>query len=147
MTRKSPQKIEQNNLSLDDLIPLYALNNAQKSALEKTVKSQGAEIKKLLADKNLTAYSTEGITATLSTAVKTSLNQEKALALFSTVPAFMKINDEYNIIKTIEVIDENALEKATFKEGTFSDDMLLELEKCIDKTETVRLLVSKKKEQ
>ena len=147
MTRKSPQQNQQSNLSLDDLVPLYALNNAQKNALEKTVKSQSTEIKRLLTEKNLTTYSTEGITVNLSTATTTKLNQELALSLFSTIPEFIKLNEEFNIIKTVEVIDENALERATFKEGTFSTEMLLELEKCFTTTETVKLLVSKSKEK
>ena len=147
MTRKSLQQNQQSNLSLDDLVPLYALNNAQKNALEKTVKSQSTEIKKLLTEKNLTTYSTEGITVNLSTATTTKLNQELALSLFSTIPEFIKLNEEFNIIKTVEVIDENALERATFKEGTFSTEMLLELEKCFTTTETVKLLVSKSKEK
>ena len=144
--RKLPQMTQEDSIDLDTLLSDYVGNNEQKKALEKIVSTQGTKIKQILTDEDKTEYIGEDYSAKLSISSKIALNEDKMLMLFASNPELAEIAKKYNIVKTKMVIDENALENATFK-NAFSEQMLLELDNCIEKTKVTKLYVSKTKKE
>lgn len=144
--RKLPQMTQEDSIDLDTLLSDYVGNNEQKKVLEKIVSTQGTKIKQILTDEDKTEYIGEDYSAKLSISSKIALNEDKMLMLFASNPELAEIAKKYNIVKTKMVIDENALENATFK-NAFSEQMLLELDNCIEKTKVTKLYVSKTKKE
>ena len=142
-------KIMSKNLSrLDELIPQYALNKKEMDDYKEICDKENAEIKKLMTDLILSSYETGEYKATCSISERKNLNEEVLLALFSSVPSFVKINQNCGIIKERPYIDFDALEKAIY-DGRLNQDQLLELDKAteVKKVTTLRVTKIKKKEK
>ena len=131
----TPESITQ----LDALIDTYGVNNDQKNDLDKIVKVQNAEIKKLMSEGDLTVRDTGMYKATISVTEKSDFDEEKLLALIHKDPTLA-----LRLIKTKEYVDSDALESAIYR-GEIDKDMLVKMNDCKVTKQTVTLRVTKKK--
>ena len=134
----------ENFQKLDELIPKYALNKKELDGYKKLCDEENAEIKSIMNDLVLSHYETEDYKAVRTTQHRTKINEDVLLSLFTSVPAFVAIADEYKIVKTKPFIDFDALENAIYKDG-FSQEQLSELNKATEDKEVIVLKVTKKK--
>ncbi len=148
--RLKPQIVEENNndkeLTLDELIPQYALNKAEADAYKKLCDTDNAKIKDIMLKANEKKHEAGDYIATVSVSERTTMNEEMLLSLFTSVPSFSAINSMYGIVKTKEYIDFEALENALYKDA-LSDDMLEDIGRAKEVKEVVTLKVTKRKEK
>lgn len=131
---------------LDKLIPQYAENKSQLDNYKKICDKENATIKSMMAELDEPFYEAGGYKATYSVSQRENLNEEILLSLFTSVPSFHKITDEYEIVKQRPYIDFDVLEKAIY-DGKLNQDQLLELNKAKETKEVVTLRVTKIKKK
>ena len=131
---------------LDTLIPRYAENKAEFDSYKKICDKENAEIKSIMADFAVQKYQAGGYKASYSVSTRETMNEEMLLSLFSSVPAFNDVAEQYGIIKTRSYIDFDALEKAMY-DSKFTDEQLLDMDKTIERKTVVTLKVTKVKEK
>ena len=107
MARK---KIVENNVTLDELIPVYGDNKEQLDALDKICKDENKQIKELLGDK--TSYETGGWKVTKSVQNRDKIDEELLCVKLSAFPEMY----EAGIIKVQEYVDMDALEAAIYND-------------------------------
>ena len=124
--------------ALEDLVPSYAVNKAELDSYEKICESENAQIKSQMLDKGITAYSAGGYTAKYITSERTSMNEDKLLAIIK----------KHNIavaIKTREYVDMDALENYLYhldEEDEITKNILKDIDTCRDVKEVVTLRIS-----
>ena len=131
---------------LDTLIPQYAVNKAELDDYKKLCDKENAQIKELMKDFAVQKYEAGGYRASYSVSVRETMNEEILLSLFTSVPGFAGITEEYEIVKQKPYIDFDALEKAIY-DGKLSNEQLLDLDKAKESKEVVTLRVTKIKEK
>ena len=150
MSRLKPQIVEENNadkeLTLDELIPQYALNKSEADAYKKLCDRDNAKIKDIMLKADEKKHEAGDYVATVTVSERATMNEEMLLSLFTSVPSFVSACAKYNIVKTKEYIDFDALENAIYNDG-LSDEQLAEIAKAKEVKEVVTLKVSKKKEK
>lgn len=124
---------------LDSLIPQYAENKAVKDKYEKLCNADNAEIKAIMQDFSLPAYTTGDYTATRSISERTSFNEELLLGIVREFDT-----PDLGIIKTKEYVDFDALEAAIYNDR-LSRDELLNIQKAKETKFVTTLRVSKKR--
>lgn len=134
------QKIEV--VSLDDIILRYATNKTELDSYKKLCDADNARIKEIMLAENLSEKKVEGYKATCTVSQRETMNEDVLISLFSSVPSFVGIADQYNIIKQKPYIDFDALEKVIY-DGKLTKEQLLELDKAKESKEVVTLRVSK----
>ena len=131
---------------LERLIPQYANNKVELDSYKKLCDKENAKIKAIMKDFALSRYEAGGYKALYTLSQRESLDENMLLSLFTSVPGFVKVAEEFGIVKTKEYIDFDALEKAMY-DNKFSNEMLLEMEKAKEVKEVVTLRVLKIKEK
>ena len=124
---------------LKTLVPLYYDNKQNLDFYKKECDAQNAEIKKLMAEKKVKDFETDGIIAKYIVQNKESMNEEKLIAL-------LKKKGYSNLIKTREYVDMDELENALYHDA-IDKDTVIDMDKCREIKEVIQLRVSKKKEK
>lgn len=126
--------------SLDELIPSYGEHKAAYDELDKIVKAENAEIKKLMNNKAGTKTA-GGYTISITVADIESVDEEKMCEKLTDFPEAHACG----IIKTKEYVDADALETAIYK-GLLPKEALAAIDSCRSSKPRVTLKVSKAKE-
>lgn len=137
--------MSQNN-SLDELIPVYAENKREMESYKKLCDEQNAQIKDIMKDIKDGTYITGGYKAQRIVSEKETMNEDVLISLFTSVPAFVKVADSYDVVKTKPYIDFDVLEKIMY-DGVLSDEQIVELGKATSVKEVISLRVTKIKEK
>lgn len=135
-----------NYTKLDELISSYAGNKAELDFYKKVTDKENAQIKSIMIDGKVDSREVGDYKATCSISQRESMNEEILLSLFTSVPSFVSITDDYEIVKQRPYIDFDALEKAIY-DGKLNQDQLLELNKAKEVKEVVTLRVTKIKKK
>lgn len=131
---------------LDELIPMYAQNKMELDGYKKIVDKENAEIKELMQADSLDRYETGGYRAVYTVSKRETMNEEGLIALFTSVPGFVRLNDSYGVVKQRPYIDFDVLEKLLY-DGKFSDEQIMDLDKTRETKEVVSLRVTKIKKR
>ncbi len=127
--------------TLDELIPTYAQNKLELESYKKICESENSAIKEKLLEIGQDEYSAGGYKAKRSVSERVSINEDKLLAV-------MKKHYLVEVIKTREYVDMDALENYLYHadENDLNTQKLLEdIDKCRDVKEVVTLRVSKER--
>jgi hypothetical protein len=126
-------------LTLDDLIPQYALNKQEFDSYKKLCDEENKQIKELMVSQDIKEAFSGPYKVTYSVARKETINEDRLLAKLDTAPESVKqVVQEYGIIKTKPYIDFDALEKALYA-GDFEDVDIVASCKEVKETPTLRL--------
>ena len=131
---------------LDNLIQQYAMNKTEFDSYKKICDKENAEIKAIMLDGKIDSRISGDYKATCTVSQRESMNEEVLLSLFTSVPGFVGVTDEYEIVKQRPYVDFDALEKAIY-DGKLTQDQLLELDKAKEVKEVVTLRVTKIKKK
>ena len=146
--RLKPQLVEENNgdkeLTLNELIPQYALNKSELDAYKKLCDRDNAKIKDIMLKADEKEHESGDWVAKVNVSERVTMNEDILISLFTSVPAFTVINESFGIVKTKEYIDFDALENAIYKDS-FSDEQKNEIAMAKEVKEVVTLKVSRKK--
>ena len=134
------------NNRLDALIPQYAANKAELEDYKKICDKENAIIKSIMADMDEPTYEAGGYKATYSVSQRESMNEEMLISMFTSVPGFVKVAEQFGIVKTKEYIDYDALENALYN-NAISNDQVIEMNKAREVKEVVTLRVTKIKKK
>lgn len=139
-------EVNYENNDLDSLIQRYAMNKTEFDSYKKICDKDNAEIKAIMLEGNINSRVAGDYKATCIVSQRETMNEDILLSLFSSVPGFVKISEEYGIVKQRPYIDFDALEKAIY-DTKLSNDQLLELDKAKEVKEVVTLRVTKVKKK
>lgn len=131
---------------LDKLIPQYALNKSEFDSYKKLCDKENAQIKAIMAEFKKDEYPAGDYVASYSVSQRESINEEILLSLFTSVPSFVSVAEQYKIVKTKSYIDFDALEKALYDEA-LSKDQIMDIDKARETKEVVTLRIKKRKKQ
>lgn len=136
MARKN---LEQKQLTLEDLVPLYGEQNTQLNTLKKTVDDLKTKIKTAIHDAKLTDTDIviSGWKCKLSVSDTSTMNEDRLLEFAKT--------HNLDIIRTKEYVDFDALEKLLYS-GKISQDVVAEMESCKEPGTKETLRCTKMKE-
>ena len=132
------KKITEEVRTLDDLIPSYAVNKLELDSYKKICDSENSQIKSQMLDLGITAYSAGGYTAKYITSERTSMNEDKLLAI-------IKKHNIPDVIKTREYVDMDELENYLYHLDEEDDDakkIFKDIDTCRDIKEVVTLRIS-----
>ena len=129
---------------LDELIPQFAEHKEEAGRLKKLCDLENAQIKDEMAGQGLKKYKAGGYTATYIEANKVTINEDKLLALLKSKLSKKELK-ELKIIRTVEQVDENALENAIYNK-LIPESLIAEMDGCQDHSTTVSLRITKSKE-
>ena len=132
--------------SLDILIPRYAQNKQELDDYKKICDRENKQIKDSMQALGKTEYPVGDYIAKCSVQQRESMNEDILISLFTSIPAFVKLDDKYNIVKTKPYIDFDALKKALYN-NELSETLLADLDKAREVKEVVTLRVSKIKKK
>ena len=136
------QKI--NIVSLDDLILRYANNKAEFDSYKKLCDTDNAKIKELMLAEDISEKQVEGYKATCTVSQRETMKEDILISMFTSVPEFIALAEEYSIVKQKPYVDFDALEKVIY-DGKLSNEQLLELDKAKESKDVVTLRISKVK--
>lgn len=122
---------------LEDLIKAFYFNESQKKEFAALADDEKAQIKKIMHENELSDYITGDLKAKYYSSVSESVDEEMLLEV-------LKKNGITNCIKTVEVVDMDALENAIYHHE-ISNGVLKEMDKCRNTKTTYTLKVSKVK--
>ena len=134
------------NLSkLSTLVKRWGENKTQADALKKLVDTDAAEIKQIMLDEKLDSSISDNYKASLSFQEKESIDEEGLLAYIKSVIWNNKGSMHCPYIKTVEVIDWDAIEQAVYN-GEITKEQVLGIDnyRSIKKTPVLRLIKAKK---
>lgn len=131
---------------LDTLIPQYAANKLELDGYKKICDKENATIKAIMKDFAVQNYETGDYKATYSVSQRETMNEDVLLSLFTTVPGFVTVANNYNIVKTRQYIDFDALEKALYN-NALTETQVADLDKAREVKEVITLRVSKVKKK
>ena len=127
-------------LTLQELIPIYAQNKLDFDSYKKICDTENAQIKQLMAQEGKTEETSCGWTVKYSVQVKESIN-EAALLEYAHKHRTLK-----SIIKTKEYIDFDALENAIYN-GLISREVISDINRFRETKEVPMLRITKAKEK
>ena len=137
-------------MHINDLIPQYAEHKAEMDSLKKICDEENKGIKAimrdLIADGTIedNKYSSGGYMASYIVQKRESMNEDMLLDIFH--KNWVVTVENYDIVKTREYIDFDALESAIYK-GEIPKEMLLDIDKAREIKEVETLKVTKVKEE
>lgn len=136
------QKI--NIVSLDDIILRYANNKAEFDSYKKLCDTDNAKIKELMLAEDISERQVEGYKATCTVSQRETMKEDILISMFTSMPEFIALAEEYSIVKQKPYVDFDALEKVIY-DGKLSNEQLLELDKAKESKDVVTLRISKVK--
>ncbi len=127
-------------LTLEELVPLYGEKNTKFNALKKEVAELNSELKTAIKNANQQNKDIKigGWKCTLSVSEDVKVNEDRLLEVLKT--------HGVDVIRTREYIDFDALERLIYA-GSVSQDVLLEMDACNEKTLKDVLRCTKLKEE
>ena len=131
---------------LDDLIIRYAANKLEFDSYKKIVDKENAEIKAIMLSSKLDSHEAGGYKATCTVSQRETMNEEMLISLFTSVPGFVSVNNNYSIVKMKPYIDFDALENALYH-NELTTDQMLDMDKAREVKEVVTLRLTKIKEK
>ena len=130
-------------MTLQELIPSYGEHKADYDALDKIVKEENSEIKKLILESGEMKHEVDGWKASVSVSKRETFNEDKLIKVL-TSDKFLEVANANDIIKTKPYVDFDALEEAIYK-GDIDEAMLIDLDAAKESKEVVTLRISKVK--
>lgn len=130
---------------LDELIPQFAEHKEKEGQLKKICDTENLQIKEIMADAGLKKYEAGGYTVNYIESNREKLNEEKLLELLKKRFTKKQLKD-LKIIKTVEQVDENALENAIYN-NMVDMDFVMQMAECKESSVVVSLKLTKKKEK
>ena len=126
--------------TLDELIPMYALNKSELDSYKKICDEENAQIKKQMLDLGTDEYTVGGYTAKRTVSTRESINEDKLMMV-------LLKHDIKGVIKTKDYVDMDALENYLYN-NEMTSSLAADLESCKTVTEvvTLRVKADKKKE-
>ena len=131
---------------LDKLIPQYAANKSELDGYKKICDKENAQIKEIMKSFVVTNYEAGDYKANYSVSKRETMNEDILISLFTSVPGFVSVSENYGIVKNKPYIDFDALEKAIY-DDKLTQDQLMELNKAKETKEVVTLRVTKVKKK
>lgn len=135
-------KVEKNTDRLFDLIPEYGSHKDTLDEYTKICKAENDEIKRIMTEEGADTVQAGGYKVTCSVRETVTMDEDKLLALLQDV----KFKGKSKIIKTKKYVDMDALESAIYS-GAITQDLLVQMDKCRERKETVALRITKVKEK
>lgn len=127
--------MEINKQEFDSIVDDYVTAKRKEQEASKVTKTLGAQIKKYLAENNLTDYSTEDSTVSIQSRASVSFDEESLID-------YLKLSGKARgLVKKKEYIDFDALESAIYR-GKLDERMVKDLDK-FKVTKTSQALVIK----
>lgn len=123
------------NKKLDELIPTYYRNKEKMENCKKLVDEQNKNIKELMNGEY--SYEVGKYKAVVSTSTRVSMDEQKLMML-------LKANNIKGVIKTIEVVDMDALENLIYH-NEIPKDVLKRIGECKSEKEVKSLRVTKER--
>ena len=123
------------NKQLDELIPTYYKNKEKMESYKKLVDEQNKNIKELMNGEY--SYEVGKYKAVVSTSTRVSMDEQKLMML-------LKANNIKGVIKTIEVVDMDALENLIYH-NEIPKDVLKRIGECKSEKEVKSLRVTKER--
>lgn len=123
------------NKKLDELIPTYYKNKEKMESYKKLVDEQNKNIKELMNGEY--SYEVGKYKAVVSTSTRVSMDEQKLMML-------LKANNIKGVIKTIEVVDMDALENLIYH-NEIPKDVLKRIGECKSEKEVKSLRVTKER--
>jgi hypothetical protein len=130
-----------NTDKLLQLIPEYGSHKSTLDEYDKICKSENAEIKRIMEEEGIDNMQAGGYKVTYSVKESNTMNEDKLLALLQN-----KVSAESGIVKTKKYVDMDALESAIYN-GAIPKEVLIEMDNCREKKQTVSLRITKVKEK
>ena len=130
---------------LDELIPQFAEHKEKEGQLKKICDTENLQIKEIMADAGLKKYEAGGYTVNYIESNREKLNEKKLLELLKKRFTKKQLKD-LKIIKTVEQVDENALENAIYN-NLVDMDFVMQMAECKESSVVVSLKLTKKKEK
>lgn len=130
-----------NTDKLLQLIPEYGSHKSTLDEYDKICKSENAEIKRIMEEEGIDNMQAGGYKVTYSVRESNTMNEDKLLALLQD-----KVSAESGIVKTKKYVDMDALESAIYN-GAIPKEVLIEMDNCREKKQTVSLRITKVKEK
>lgn len=127
---------------LEVLIPQYALNKAELDGYKKLCDKENAEIKEIMNILHLDEAEVGGYIAKRTIQNRDTMNEEGLISLFTSVPSFFKLNEDFGIIKSKPYIDYDAFENAMYHDA-FTPEQLDDLGRFKESKEVVTLRITK----
>ena len=123
------------NKLLNELIPAYYKNKEKMENYKRLVDKQNKDIKELMGDES--DYETDKYKAKVSISTRVSIDEPKLLTV-------LKANNIKGVVRTIEVVDMDALENAIYH-NEIPKDVLKLIGDCKSEKEIKNLRVTKVK--
>lgn len=136
----------QENERLPILVASYYENKQKLDEYDKLAKKENAEIKSIMLDEKRDKYECGDFKVSCTVSERESMKEDVLVSLFTSIPGFVSVAEEYGIVKMKPVIDFDALERVLY-DGRLSEDMIAELDKAREVKEVVTLRVTKKKQK
>lgn len=130
---------------LDKLVPQYGKHKDESGELKKLCDLENAQIKEIMSNEKLKKHSAGGYTVTYIESNKTTVNEEKLLALLKSKLSKKQLKD-LKLIKTVEQVDENALENAIYN-SLIPEELVTEMSNCEEKSVITSIRITKNKEK
>jgi hypothetical protein len=130
-----------NTDKLLQLIPEYGSHKSTLDEYDKICKSENAEIKRIMKEEGIDNMQAGGYKVSYSVRETSTMNEDKLLALLQD-----KVSAESGIVKTKKYVDMDALESAIYN-GAIPKEVLIEMDNCREKKQTVSLRITKVKEE
>lgn len=130
---------------LDKLIPQFAEHKEQEGQLKKVCDSENAQIKELMAEEGLKKYEAGGYQVNYIESTREKMNEERLLELLKKNFTKKQLK-EMKIIKTVEQVDEKALENAIYN-NLVGSEFIIQMASCKESSTVISLKLTKKKEK
>lgn len=138
------RSIKQPQLSLDELVPMYAVNKMELDNYKKICDTENAQIKEALQAADKLEHSAGGYTAKMSIQTSESFVEDMLLQCLESAMFEEGSAEEIGIIKTKRYVDMQALEDYMYHHK-LSQALIDELDMCKVSSTIVKLRVSKTK--
>lgn len=126
---------KKNRETLEELIKSFYYNDSQMKRFKMSSDEEKAKIKDIMRDNDLSDYVVDGIKAKYVESKKESMDEDMLLTI-------LKTNGLTNCIKTVEVVDMDALENAIYH-NEVPNNVLKKMDSCRKTTTVVSLRVSR----
>ena len=128
---------------LDELELGYAKHKTEEGELKKICDSENAQIKDIMYNEKLKKYEVDGWQVNYIESNREKMNEDKLLELLKKRFTKKQLKD-LKVIKTVEQIDENALENAIYN-NLLGADFIAEMSACKESSIVTSIRVTKKK--
>lgn len=130
---------------LDTLVVQFGEHKDQEGQLKKICDAESTQIKEIMAGSGLKKYEAGGYKVNYIESVREKMNEERLLELLKNRFTKKQLK-EMKVIKTVEQVDENALESAIYN-NMVNADFVLEMSHCKESSTVISLKLTRVKEK